>query len=262
MRTACTNQAGALIRMASIALCICLVAVSLSGCGGPEDSPSMAAVRETLKQPGNARSSQSAPLANGVAVLVEDTAGYWVRDGKVYAVNGVAKELSGGISYAPQSIDMQAIQAAIGGSAQEQAVFSIAPERFLEGMNAILAKEAIAPLKKSTYWDYDLEAGEKGRAALRLSEWGGELSGVSVNAILKRGELSNFGPVLLMQGIMAIVTPSESADAREAMMLNLIMQLREKKDGEKVEAQVGTALYAMWRESSGVTYFEARPVIK
>jgi hypothetical protein len=245
--------------MASIALCICLVAVSLSGCGGPEDSPSMAAVRETLKQPGNARSSQSASLANGVAVLVEDTAGYWVRDGKVYAVNGVAKELSGGISYAPPSIDMEAIQAAIGGSAQEQAVFSVAPERFLEDVNAILAQGEIGPLEKVTYLDHDLTAGEKGRAAVRLAEWGGDLSVVTVNGLFKRGAASNFGPLLLMKSMMAVLSPAESADARDALLLNLMKQLNDLKAGEKAVSTVANVQYAMWRENSGVAFLEARP---
>jgi hypothetical protein len=220
----------------------------------------MAEVRETLKQPGNARVSKSAPLAKGTAVLVDDLAAYWVRDGRVYAVNGVAKELSGGISYAPPSIDMSALEGALEGKAtQGQAVFSVPPEHFLEDVNTILAQGAIGPLEKSTYWDHDLEAGEKGRAAVRLSEWGGELSVVSVNGLFKRGAASNFGPLLLMKATMAVLSPAESADARDAILLGLMKQLGDLKEGEKAVTTVGNVQYAMWRESVGVAFLEARP---
>lgn len=58
-------------------------------------------------------SYQSAPLADGVAVVVNDFAGYWVKDGKAYAVNGVAKGLSPDISYAPTDIDWRKVELAI-----------------------------------------------------------------------------------------------------------------------------------------------------
>ena len=38
-------------------------------------------------------------LNGGMAVVVNDTAGYWVKDGKAFAVNGTAKNMSPGIQY-------------------------------------------------------------------------------------------------------------------------------------------------------------------
>lgn len=43
-------------------------------------------------------------LADGVAVVVNDSAGYWVKDDQVYVVNDEASQLSPGISFAPEGV--------------------------------------------------------------------------------------------------------------------------------------------------------------
>ena len=43
-------------------------------------------------------------LAGGVAVVVNKSAGYWVKDGNVYSVNGIASNLAPAISQAPEEI--------------------------------------------------------------------------------------------------------------------------------------------------------------
>ena len=51
-------------------------------------------------------------LAEGVAVVVNGSAGYWVKDGNVYAVNGVASSLAPGMDKAPQGITWLKIEKA------------------------------------------------------------------------------------------------------------------------------------------------------
>ena len=43
-------------------------------------------------------------LAEGVAIVVNDSAGYWVKDDQVYAVNEAASVLSPGIILAPKNV--------------------------------------------------------------------------------------------------------------------------------------------------------------
>ena len=46
----------------------------------------------------------------GVAVVINKAAGYWVKDGKVFAVNGIAKNFSPAIDYAPQEITWSKVE--------------------------------------------------------------------------------------------------------------------------------------------------------
>lgn len=86
--------------------------------GATQSGPSAgAAVTEVLLTIPNSDDAvqkyQSAPLADGVAVVINEHAGYWVKDGKAYAVNGGAKGLSPNISYAPTEIDWRKVELAV-----------------------------------------------------------------------------------------------------------------------------------------------------
>ncbi len=56
---------------------------------------------------------EAAELEGGVAVLVNDFGAYWVRDGVVYAANGVAKTWSPALDYSPTGIDIDTIEDSI-----------------------------------------------------------------------------------------------------------------------------------------------------
>ncbi|KEQ14196.1 hypothetical protein GZ77_07120 [Endozoicomonas montiporae] len=78
------------------------------------EGPALSAVLETIPQ-GDAHSWQTGQINNGVAVVVNNHAGYWVKNDEVYAVNGIAKGLSSlsDVDYAPAGIEWGDIQKAV-----------------------------------------------------------------------------------------------------------------------------------------------------
>ena len=58
-------------------------------------------------------SFEEAPLQGGTAVLINGTAAFWVKDGKVYALNGLAKNVSDSIEYGPVGMDIDEVEDAI-----------------------------------------------------------------------------------------------------------------------------------------------------
>lgn len=88
------------------------------GCSQKEETaPAVAAVKARLKSavrvdPGD---FEAAPLAGGTAVLFARLAAFWVRDGHVYAGNGMALMWADGVDRAPVGINIDSIEAAIAG---------------------------------------------------------------------------------------------------------------------------------------------------
>ena len=76
------------------------------------EGPALSAVLETIPQ-GQAHTWETGQLNDGVAVVVNGTAGYWVKDGTVYATNGIAKNWSSGIEYSPAEISQSNVEAAV-----------------------------------------------------------------------------------------------------------------------------------------------------
>ncbi len=54
-----------------------------------------------------------APLNGGVAISANDRGAYWIKDGKLYAGNGMAKGWSAGVPYAPLEIDYNTLKQAV-----------------------------------------------------------------------------------------------------------------------------------------------------
>lgn len=52
-------------------------------------------------------------LEDGVAVLVNVMAAYWVKDDVVYAANGIAKTWSPNLDYSPVGIDFNTVEDAV-----------------------------------------------------------------------------------------------------------------------------------------------------
>ena len=76
------------------------------------EGPALSAVLETIEQ-GQAHTWKTGQIDNGVAVVVNGSAGYWVKDGNVFAVNGVASNLSPDVKYAPADVTWLKIEAAV-----------------------------------------------------------------------------------------------------------------------------------------------------
>jgi len=75
------------------------------------DSQAVALVRSTQTKP-TSQAPGTIGFNGGVAVNYDDLAVYWVNQGKVFAVNGIAKNWSPSVTYAPASINWQSIQSA------------------------------------------------------------------------------------------------------------------------------------------------------
>ena len=89
--------------------------LALFGYGLKVDSvegPGLKAVLATIPE-GQAHSWETGQFNDGVAVVINGSAGYWVKDGIAYAVNGVAKTLSSDIEYAPVEITWLKVEEAI-----------------------------------------------------------------------------------------------------------------------------------------------------
>ncbi len=70
-------------------------------------------VKKTLKGKFNSYNFKEAPLQGGTAVLLNESWAYWVKDGKVYALNGLAKDASYSIEYGPVGMDIDDVEDAI-----------------------------------------------------------------------------------------------------------------------------------------------------
>ncbi|WP_257274259.1 hypothetical protein [Endozoicomonas sp. SESOKO4] len=75
------------------------------------EGPALTAVLDTIPQ-GQAHTWVTGQVDGGVAVVVNGSAGYWVKDGEVFAANGIARNMSPGVEFAPSGIDWKKIASA------------------------------------------------------------------------------------------------------------------------------------------------------
>lgn len=92
-----------------------LLSLALAGCG--EDRPGYDLISKTWDKHYSASSWETGPLYGGTAVIMNEVASYWVKDGTVYACNGIAMGSSPGVPWSPPSVDNAAVEAAIRGNA-------------------------------------------------------------------------------------------------------------------------------------------------
>ena len=76
------------------------------------EGPGLKTVLATIPD-GEAHSWETGQFNDGVAVVINGAAAYWVKDGIAYAVNGVAKTLSTDIDYAPSDVSWLNIEDAV-----------------------------------------------------------------------------------------------------------------------------------------------------
>ena len=97
---------------------VILVAMLLGACAAPVIAPTpyaddIEAVNNTITA--NLKEGLdclAGSLQGGTAVWIGDPGAYWVKDGVVYAANGIAKAWSPNISYAPVGIDFDSVKEA------------------------------------------------------------------------------------------------------------------------------------------------------
>lgn len=98
-----------------VIIIILILAVSISTCQGGSEDPyadDIAAVKDSITA-NVAQAYEAGPLQGGTAILVNDFAAYWVKDGVVYAANGVARMWSPAIPVAPTGIDIDSVEEAV-----------------------------------------------------------------------------------------------------------------------------------------------------
>lgn len=102
------EESGKLMVMAAVVLG---VGLWLSSDDGPSHGDAVTEVLMTIPDSDNSvHNFGTGDLESGIAVVINETAGYWVKDGKVYAVNGVARNMSPSIGYAPTEINRTKVQ--------------------------------------------------------------------------------------------------------------------------------------------------------
>ncbi len=80
----------------------------------PESNAISAVKRSITAVSSSGRTYLAGSLKGGTAVLVDDMAAYWVKNGRVYAANGFARTWSPSISYATDSdISFDSVELAV-----------------------------------------------------------------------------------------------------------------------------------------------------
>lgn len=103
-------------KIVTMSLLLLLSGTIIVSCGGGDDAQAISAVQATIKKQRSAMGSfRTAPLNGGVAVLSSRDWAYWVKDGSVYAANGLAMSASPNIPTAPGGVGLSEIESAIEG---------------------------------------------------------------------------------------------------------------------------------------------------
>lgn len=106
------------MQFATRLLILSIVVAAVQGCR-PIDNEAIDAVKASITVNREFRWWVTGPLEGGTAVLSDLNSAYWVKDGTVYAVNDMAAVHSKGLSAAPTTIDLNAVQMAVGKKRKE-----------------------------------------------------------------------------------------------------------------------------------------------
>lgn len=158
-------------------LLICILALfTFAGCSG--ERPGYEKISATWEDRYSITSWETGPLLGGTAVLVNGFAGYWLKDGVVFATNGVAKGHSDKIEvpYAPPSVDQTAVEKAIQGKGPEMPPsFPIGYKEFTQ---ALLSDLKPAGFRKNTWRVYSVPG-----VRVQFSEAGGMVTEAEVDYV-------------------------------------------------------------------------------
>lgn len=152
-------------------------------CSGALAGDSVVSIaKRTMNSPGDVLSHKAADAYNGTFVLFNCgnyTPAYWIREGKAYAVNGVALTSSPGIDKAPPSIKWSLLEDALKGKAPATVpAFGVTPENLMKYINNGMKDRKAPTFKKETYYSYTLEDNNHLVGMVTMREVGGEVSQV------------------------------------------------------------------------------------
>lgn len=152
------------------------------------DADARIAVEKSLKAGQRAGAFTSiVDVYGGKGVLSSADGAWWVKDGKVYAVNGIAAALSPKAPKAPPSVNVRTLQAAAEGKA-----FPLPPnlgitcEELIAKVTANIKELNVktkldTSLKPQTFYEYSLNVGQATAAQFTFKEVGGLVSSIELN---------------------------------------------------------------------------------
>lgn len=201
------------------------------------------------------KSWESGPLFGGTAVLLNDFAGYWLKDNNVYVCNGVAMGYSPGAPSSPPSVDQALIEKAVKGNAPAMPpAFAMTYTDFIHSM---LTQLDGAGFKKSIWSQYEAPGIE-----FHVKEAGGQLTEAGMGFRAEKGkmELPLRTMVAFFKTAAPGITDGEISEAIRKMLGPAVKNL-----GAEQTAELHGAVFALSAaDSNGVRYVDmtATPVQK
>ncbi|WP_229591931.1 hypothetical protein [Pseudodesulfovibrio sediminis] len=156
-------------------------------------------ISKTWTTPYNVENWKVYPLYGGSAILVNNEAGYWIKDKHIYACNGTAMSLSPGIQHSPPSVDQAAIERAVTGQAPPMPpAFNTTYTAFIDSM---LKELTGLEFKKSTWSQYEASGVE-----FHIAETGGMLTKAGMSCLAEKGKMEV--PTKTMIAFFGCIDPS------------------------------------------------------
>ncbi|WP_156908147.1 hypothetical protein [Desulfovibrio cuneatus] len=172
--------------------------------------PAEDAVYATLEKGQSIGKTDLGALFGGMAVVAENGV-WWVKDGTVFAVNGIASKLSKGVASSPPSVDYAAAKAAVAGTPPAM------PPHLPIAWNAVgpALKKALAeakmPLQETSYimWQVPVKSLETLSPTIELQETGGFVTQLMAYGEIGKGEAFNRPALAALMATMVVAVPSQ-----------------------------------------------------
>jgi len=230
--------------------CVLFVVLILfiAGCG--DDKPGHDLVSKTWDKYYSTSSWETGPLFGGTAILMNDIASYWLKDGKVYVCNGVAMSSSPGTAVAPPSIDQANVEKAIKGKAP--AMPPSFPLTYTAFLDSIMKDLKPYGFKKSIWSRYEAPGVE-----FHLSEAGGMLTKAGMSCRAQRGKME--APLKTMMAFFSTLAGLSPAESQNTIMA--LFKPAKEHFGQAQTLETNGALFTMTAtESNGKKYLELTAV--
>lgn len=161
-------------------------------------------------------------LYGGTAVLINDEVGFWVKDGIVFAANGLAHNWGVSMSYSPPSVDQATVEKAAKG--EEPSMPPTLGVNYLDFYQDVPGKVTQAKLSGNSYFSYKFN----NRVHFELKEAGGQLTSVYIGFYAQKGQ--NKLPLNLVHAAVTTLHPNMS-DQQAGEMLNELISAGFKEPG-------------------------------
>ncbi|WP_419787331.1 hypothetical protein [Pseudodesulfovibrio sp.] len=153
-------------------------------------------------------------LYEGTAVLINDQVGFWVKDGTVYATNGLARQWAPLAAYSPPSVSQFAIEEAIKGDGPK-----MPPNlgiNYIAFYQDVAAKVPQAQITKDSYLSYKFDH----RVHVEVKEAGGQLTYAYIGFYTHKGQ--NKLPLNIVHAAIMVLHPDLTAKQAGEMLNQLI----------------------------------------